>query len=244
MKIKDTAILALLLLGISGTSSASLINEGVISFTGTVSPQIPTLLTLQAQGNSTTESGCVGWNGIASVTGSCATAFGVFTGGNESTTGSGTQTQAVNSAHVLTFGVSSYANLALIVTVSQPAGSPINLTQLILSIYSPAGSVLGSVSSNCPAGGCVLNPTPGGVGNLTNGYDFQVSAEELSSLGTFSASNRVGIAASFTNATGGAETIWLGSTAPLQATPEPGSLVLLSAGLAGLIIKRRCWDRR
>lgn len=220
----------------SGTAFAHLINVGQVSFSGGVAPAIPTLLTLQPQGTNTTETGCVGLSGAADVMGSCLTSSGTFAGGNEIAT---TQTQLVSAAHALTVGVSSYANLALVVTVNQPAGTPINMNNLILSIYSPAGALQGSVAATCPAGGCVLNPTPGGIGNETNGYLFQVTSDEVASLGTFSSANRVGIATSFTNAAPGAETIWLASTTAAAAVPEPGSLLLLGGGLIAVAAARR-----
>src|SRR5215472_4281863 len=115
---------------IAGTSCAfaSLIDEGLVTFTGTGIGAVPTILTLQQHGNATTETGCVAWNGSVDVTGSCAIQSGTFTGGDEKTGASQTQTQPVSdAAPVPGFGgsVTGFGNLGLVVDADQPAGSSI-----------------------------------------------------------------------------------------------------------------------
>ena len=248
---KKTAGLMFIVLSIGeGTAFASLVDEGLVTFTGTGLGNVPTILTVQANGNATTETGCVGWNGSINVIGDCAIQGGsTFTGGNEKTGASQTLTELVSAAAPLngfSGSISSYGNLALVVNADQPAGTSIDLTQLIMTVYSASGGVQGSVSASCPAGGCILNPTLNGIGQ--SGYVFQVSSDEVASLGAFSSGARIGVATTFTDAAGGPETIWLGSGPTLTTgggvpgggqVPEPGTIGMLAAGLIGIVALRR-----
>lgn len=233
---------------------ASLVDEGLVNFSGTGIGTVSTILTVQSPGNSTTEAGCVGWNGTANVIGSC----NGFTGGDELKGASQTQTQPVSAATPVpgfTESVSSFSNLGLVVNADQPAGSPVNLTNLILTAYSPSGTVVGTAKVDCPAAGCVLSPTAQGIGKA--GYVFQINPDQITSTNfastTFSATDRIGVAASFANATGGPETIFLVSGSSLNAgggggiagagggqVPEPSSILLIAGGLLCLAgLKRR-----
>jgi hypothetical protein len=97
----------------------------------------------------------------------------------------------------------------------------------------------------CPTGGCVLSPTTPGLGN--SDYAFQVSADEVATLGSFGTANRIGVAATFTGATGGPESIFLGAGPALGggggggvagggAVPESDTAVLLGGGLIAFAV--------
>ena len=236
-----------------GTACASLIDAGALSISGTGLGTVPTTLTLHATGNGSTEAGCVAWTGSMDVTGSCTTGLGTFTGGQENTGASQTGTQVVTSAMDLsgfsgTF--SSYANLGLVMNINQPAGGSIDLTNLILTVYG-SGQSPKSVSLTCPAGGCVFSSSSPGLGSSDE--LFGISSSEVASLGTFSSTSRIGVAASFTGAAGGPESFFLAAVPAAQSTggggdgvgggpvQEPASLVLLVAGIISLIClqKRR-----
>jgi hypothetical protein len=203
---------------------ASLLDEGFVTFTGTGLGAVPTILTVQSPGNSTAA------------------------GGNEMMGSSRTLTQPVSAALPLNgFAgpITSYGQLVLVVNANQPGGTPVNLTRLTMTAYSPAGAALGSVSADCPTGGCVLSPTTPGLGN--SDYAFQVSADEVATLGSFGTANRIGVAATFTGATGGPESIFLGAGPALGggggggvagggAVPESDTAVLLGGGLIAFAV--------
>jgi hypothetical protein len=218
---------------------------------------VPTILTLQATGGASTEAGCIAWNGTANVTGSCTTGLGTFTGGQEKPGASQTQTQVVTNAMDLngfSGTISSYGNLGLVMNLAEPAGGPITLTNLVLTVYS-GSSAPKSVSLTCPAGGCAFNSSTPGLGK--SDVLFGISSDEVASLGTFSSTARVGVAASFTNAQGAPESFFLaaiptpgtsgvggtggGPTGGVggDAAPEPASALLLLPAAAALLFKLR-----
>lgn len=230
-----------------GSAFASLIDLGPISINGTGVGAVPTILSVQSTGGADTESGCVAWTGTNDVTGSCTTGFGTFTGGQEKP-GNQTQTQVVTNAMDLngfTGTISSYADLGLVMDLAQPAGGSIDLTSLILTVYTGGTAAPKSVELTCPAGGCVFSSSSPGRGSSDE--LFGISAGEVASLGTFSATAHIGVAATFTSSDGAPESFFLAAIPAVQTTggggggtgggpvPEPSSLVLLALGAIGLI---------
>ena len=234
-----------------GTASANLIDEGALTLSGSGLGAVPTILTLQSTGNVSNEAGCVAWNGTTDVTGTCATAFGTFAGGEEKPGASQTQAQLVSDARDLSGfsgAISSYADLGLVMNIGQPAGGSIDLTSLTLTVYAN-GKAPQSVQLKCPAGGCVFPSSTPGMG--TSDELFGISSDEIGDLGTFSSTARVGVAASFTGAHGAPESFFLAAIPAASATssgiaavgagpaPEPAPTVLLALGLLSLLLAGR-----
>lgn len=243
-----------------GTASAGLIDEGPLALSGTGLGAVPTILTVQATGNADNEAGCVAWNGMVDVTGTCAIGAGInstntFTGSQEKPGASQTQTQLVSSAMDLNgfSGPTAYANLGLVMNIGQPAGGSIDLTSLILTVYNNGKAT--SFPLSCPAGGCSFTSSTAGLG--TSDELFGISSDEVANLGALSPTAHVGVAASFTGAHGAPESFFLAAIPPASAggagttgggpvggpggeqAPEPGAAFLMLAGLVVLIFVRR-----
>jgi hypothetical protein len=228
-----------------GTASASLVDLGSLSINGAGPGAVPTILSVQGTGNAGSEAGCVAWTGMADVTGNCTTGFGTFMGGQEKPGASQTGTQLVSAAldeNGYTGTISSYANLGLVMNVSQPGGGPITLTSLILTVYPTTTGTPKSVELTCPTGGCVFSSSSSG--RASSDELFGISSDAVASLGAFSSSAHIRAAASFTGSAGGPESFFLAAipaAAPTQSgtVPEPGSLTLIILGAIAVFCGRR-----
>jgi hypothetical protein len=210
-------------------ASADIISLGPVSLSGQGLGSVNTVLTMQSPGNSTTESGCIAAGiGGTTVTGPAACP-GMFTGGDE---------QAINHTFSATsLGLTDFNNLRIIFNPSEPQNASarsISLDNLALTLWDPAtGLILDA--KNLPS--AVFFPdTDPGVGNA--GFAFKLdSAQAAVENGILSAFPDlfIGLAANASEATGGLETFSIGSI----SVPEPGSYLLIGAGLLGLIALRR-----
>lgn len=220
-------------------ASASLISTGPISLGGTGLGAVNTVLTLTSPGNSTVESGCVGFVGGTTVIGSGACTGGA-TGGNELTGASQTQVRLLSEA-----GVTSLANLRVILNATEPAGNSITVNNLALQLYSPTGTLLftSGAFSQAPL---TFPETFPGIGNA--GFGFQLDNSQLAAavaaVGNQTLGNvRVGLSATLSNATGGPETFFIASAGtgggPENTIPEPSTYAMLAGGLISLGLLRK-----
>jgi hypothetical protein len=184
--------------------------------------KVKTSLTFQ---NSGIESGCVAYNGTTAITGSGACPAG-FMGGNE---GPGLSQTNVYTASAL--GITDFSILRLVFNGNEggnAADQPITLSQLGLSLYSTSGQLLATYT--LPES--IDFASFPGVGN--SGFSFGLDATQAASANAILLANASGIylgtEAIATNAQGGPETIFL-ATVPGTASPEPGTIVMLSTGL-------------
>lgn len=197
-------------------ASAALQSLGQVDLTGTGLGNVNTLLTIQSPGNSSTETGSVGWNGSSSVT-----------------TG---DTQAINNALSLNTLGSSAANLRIIFNASEPGNSAnsITLDNLVATIYSPTGDALWNSGSFTSV---AFPTTENGTGKA--GFVFGLDAAQSAEAQTFwDGANRLGLSASASSATGGHETFFA-TTAAVSPVPEPSTYLMLFGGLALLMLKSR-----
>jgi hypothetical protein len=225
MKSQRSAIQSLLVgtaMALSGAAQASLVSLGPSNFQGTGLGAVNTVLTIHD--NDGTEEGSVS----------------LVSAGVQFETGNTTAITSVRSFAELGFTPTS--GFQVIFNPAEPgnADNPILLESLVLSIFSPTGTVLFSSGplANAPL---LLDPTDLGIGNA--GFAFGLdSAQTTAAFATafganFNAGNVVGLAASVSQAQGGPETFFV-VEAPIPE-PETYALMLAGLGLMGFVARRR-----
>ncbi|MDP3715634.1 MAG: PEP-CTERM sorting domain-containing protein [Burkholderiales bacterium] len=207
-------------------AQADLVFLGPQSASGTGIGSVNTLLTFQSPANSTFESASVG-----------LTAGGAQIATGDAKTGA-SQTQVLSFSLL---GITDASSLRLVFNASEPAGNSITLESLVMNVFdSASGSLL---FSSCYAGvPQTFADTFTGTG--TSGFVFALDAGDAAALQALlalpgSGSHVIGVSSSASSATGGAETIYVGSS--VSAIPEPETYAMMAAGLGllGFVARRR-----
>jgi hypothetical protein len=211
--------------GLAAPAYAALELQSAEDFSGSGLGAVNTVLTLQGKGNASFEAGSVG---------RAAGGTSDLLQGDVKTGTSQTQTRSIES-----LGVQSAADLRVVFNAVEPGnqGAGVTLTDLRLNIYSPTGSLLFTSGAFSPV---ALQDTATGAGS--SGFVFALDAADatLAQAAAFGAggqANLVGLSASVSDASGGAETFYVASNVTL--VPEPATYAMLLAGLGLLGLQKR-----
>jgi uncharacterized repeat protein (TIGR01451 family) len=183
-------------ISLASTATASLVPVGPVPFSGTGIGAVNTVLTV---GNKPTESGCVARGPAGDVLGGAACPAG-FTGGDEKTGASQTQTRTISE-----LGLTTATDLRIVLNINESTGNSVSMTNLVLTIFDPGGTVLFTSGAFTPPTFPMLH-SPG----TTVGYVFELdSVQAAQAQLVFAGTNRVGLAANLTNTTAGNETFFV-----------------------------------
>ncbi len=208
------------------SASASLVYLQSETFSGTGLGSVSTVLTLQSPAGTSTEAGSVAFNGGADI----------LTG----------HTQAQNATFSLgQLGSRSASDLRIVFNAVEPGPqSSVTLANLVLTIYSPTGALLFSSGAFTP----ITFPAPVGNGIGNSGFLFGLDAAQAAQVqllaysGPF-ANNRIGLLASVSDAQGGIETFFVGTTGngvdSALPVSEPATLALLGLAFGGAALGGR-----
>ncbi len=192
-----------------------------VNLNGTGFGNVSTLITLQtANGQSTTEAGCIGFN--------------------NSTTGCGISQDGQIKNSSTTEPVPAGAtgeDLRFIFNAAQPSGSSIDLNSMEVSFYGSNSTPLYTAMLASPI---TLTSTLPGTGN--SGFVFQLNSAQASKVDSIlSSTTAIGAGFSASGASGGQDTLFLGVAPSTSSVPEPRTYGLLMATLiAGFVCFRRC----
>ena len=226
---RKIAAAAAVLCGLAaGPAFANLVLVSPQPIGGTGLGAVSTVLTLQSPANSSVESGSVARAGGVDVL-----------SGN---------TTALNSTY--SFGELSITNasqIGIVFNASEPApANDVTLTGLQLSIYSATGGAAlfssGNVVCGATVNNCNLTNTFSGTGN--SGFLFTLDTTQAAAANSFiTGTNRIGLSATATSATGGNETFFVtrlaGTVTPPIPEPETYALMLAGLGLMAFMARRR-----
>ena len=241
------ALATALTLGLPAAASAQQIVSGGLTLlsptpigsTGGGLGNQTTILTLQAPGNGTTESGCITPTGASTTASLCGglaiTGTGdVLTGNSQS----GTQFIAGLTGSTLRLGFNA----------AEPGNAQdATINNLSLNLFSGNTAVASFTLAPVPV---TLTNTLQGIGNF--GFVFGLTAQAQTVFNSFlNQSNlSIGVSTNLSNVTGGPETFNL-AVGPAQGgggtgsvVPEPSTYVLLASGLLGLAGVARRRQRR
>jgi len=206
---------------VATSADAQLIYLGPVGYGGTGLGAVNTVLTIQ---NRETESGSVGLDNL----------------GNQVITGdakTGASQTLVRSLGDL--GISTASDLRVVFNADEPGttdGNGINLTNLVLSIFSPTGTLLFESGAFNPIS---FADTFNGIGKAGFVFGLDSTQAALAQSSAFSGNyglNLVGLSASASQAAGGPETFFV---ANVSAVPEPSTYSMLALGLLGIGFLRR-----
>jgi len=206
---------------------ASLLLVGPTTFTQDVG-LFPTLLSVQNQG---TASGCVGFIAGGDVTGLGACPGG-FTGAGGDELSGALQTGTRTIAQLGSAGITDAASLRFVFNSGEPNGGPVTIQDLALTFFDV--NTDSSFTATFFGTPLPLLNTARDSGTHA-GFAFRLDSTEAALASDFfrDPTNRVGAAATLSGSADGLDRFFLAPSAPVSTVPEPGSALLVGAGLLG-----------
>lgn len=216
--------IAAALIAVATSSHAALIQPIVAYDSGSGFGNVRTVLSLANNNRTGLTSG-----EVARIGGADATAGNVASGSVKNAT------YSFGALHITDAG-----RLLFIFNATEPGGdsSGVTLESLVFSIYSDMGGT--ALFTSRTLSPVVFSSTQSGTGSA--GFVFVLDdADALAAQHFVTATNRIGLAASLSGATGGSDTFFVSETANgiSSGIPEPGSVALLSLALAGIAAVRK-----
>jgi PEP-CTERM motif len=227
-------------------ASASLVYDATLSTSAQGFGAAPRVLTIQATGQQTVESGCVGVSGSGGIVVGTAGCRGsdavtdpngvVPVGGAE--TNPQTDNQKFGIPTTGSLGIATAADIGVLFNAVEPGGDGINLTDLTLKFFSSTGAFLGSIDGS-------FNFSQTEVGNGSAGNIFRISADEQAYVNGLLAiggnTTTLALEATATNFAGGEESFRLVNLRAGSAVPEPATwaMMLVGFGAMGVSMRRR-----
>jgi len=212
---KITRLCAALGLLVAGAAQASLVPSAPIDLNGTGIGAVETVLTIQGHHRDGTENGFVALNALGEEVVGGDAKKGAF------------QSQLLSLGSL---GLTSAADLRIVFNADEPGGSGITLSDMVLTIYSPTGSVL---FNTLLAAQQVFDTTTPGIGTPDAFFSLDAGsalAAQSAAFGGDFGSNLIGLSAGAHGAQGGLESFFI-ATVVAPPVPEPQSYALLLAGL-------------
>ncbi|HEV8580535.1 MAG TPA: thrombospondin type 3 repeat-containing protein [Thermoanaerobaculia bacterium] len=191
-----------------GAHGARLQFMGPIDQHGTGLGHVATVLTIQNHG---VESGCVSWDGGADITGPGAPACPAgIAGGDEKTGASQTLTRSLAE-----LGNPTADALRIVFNPNEPGSNRhLRLESMVLRVLGPSGTSLLEVALDAPMD---IEATDSGTGSA--GWSFGLTDSADAAAAFTDGDNRIGLAATVSDADGGFETFYL---ATVETGPGPG----------------------
>ena len=238
--------MAAALFALPQAASASLVYDSAILAPAQGFGTAPRDLTLQATGQTATESGGIGVSATGTMLfGDVIADSSVFMPNgvsNASGTASMPSPLADDAKYGIptigSLGITTASQIAVLFNATEPSGDSVNVIDLTLKFYTASGTFLDAIDGS-------HNFVTSNAGNGVAGFTFVVDSAQQAQVNTWLAAGGAGtklaLESSITDFAGGPETFLIYN---LAAIPEPGTYVLMLAGLAmmGFMAKRRRQD--